>query len=218
MNYAEMAAATARQYGIDPEIFVRQMVQESGLNPGAVSPKGAVGIAQIMPDTARDPGYGVTPISDRTDPVEALRFGAQLMRAMLDEFNGDYRLALAAYNAGAGAVNKAGGIPPFEETQNYVRAILGGAGSPIGSGMSMGSPGGTTPSEDLMMGVPADEGKMSLMEMIQPMLRAQVTPEQAQALAQTEQDNLQYFDRTARPSREGIGSIVPQTSTPMAWE
>lgn len=218
MNYAEMAAATARQYGIDPEIFVRQMVQESGLNPDAVSPKGAVGIAQIMPATARKPGYGITPISDRNDPEASLQFGAQYMRAMLDKYGGDYGLALAAYNAGPGAVDQAGGIPAFEETQNYVRAILGGSGAPTSSGMSMGGPGGTMPSEELMTGLPVDDGKMSLMEMIQPMLRAQATPEQAQALAQTEQDNLQYFDRTARPSREGIGSIVPQTSTPMAWE
>ena len=218
MNYMEMAAATAQQYGIDPEIFVRQMVQESGLNPDAVSPAGAVGIAQIMPDTARQPGYGITPISDRNDPEASLQFGAQYMRAMLDKYGGDYGLALAAYNAGPGAVDQAGGIPAFEETQNYVRAILGGSGAPTSSGMSMGGPPGTMPSEELMTGVPADEETMSLMEMIQPMLRAQATPEMAQALAQTEQDNLQYFDRTARPSREGIGSIVPRTSTKLAWE
>lgn len=218
MNYAEMAAATAQQYGIDPEIFVRQMVQESGLNPDAVSPAGAVGIAQIMPATARDPGYGIAPVSNRNDPEESLRFGAQYMRAMLDKYGGDYGLALAAYNAGPGSVDKAGGIPAFEETQNYVNSILGGSGAPSGAGMSMGGPQGTLPSEDLMMGVPVDEEKMSLMEMIQPMLRAQATPEQAQALAQVEQQNMQGFDRTARPSSEGIMSIVPRASTKMAWE
>lgn len=218
MNYAEMAAATAQQYGINPEVFVRQMVQESGLNPDAVSPKGAVGIAQIMPDTARDPGYGIEPISDRSDPEEALRFGAQYMRAMLDRYNGDYGLALAAYNAGPGAVDEAGGIPAFEETQNYVRAILGGSGAPIGAGMSMGGPQGTLPSEALMMGEPVDEGKMDLMDMIQPMLRAQATPEQLQNLAQTEQQNLQAFQTRGPPAPEGIMSIVPRTSTKMAWE
>ena len=219
MNYAEMAAATAQQYGVDPEIFVRQMVQESGLNPDAVSPAGAVGIAQIMPGTARDPGYGIAPVSDRNDPEESLRFGAQYMRAMLDKYGGDYGLALAAYNAGPGAVDEAGGIPAFAETQNYVRSILGGSGAPIGAGMSMGGPQGTLPSEGLLTGMGADEETMSLMDMIQPMLRAQATPEQAQALAQTEQQNQQYFDRTARPSSaEGIMSIVPRASTPMAWE
>ena len=218
MNYAEMAAATAQQYGINPEVFVRQMVQESGLNPDAVSPKGAVGIAQIMPDTARDPGYGIEPISDRSDPEEALRFGAQYMRAMLDRYNGDYGLALAAYNAGPGAVDEAGGIPAFEETQNYVRSILGGSGAPIGAGMSMGGPQGTLPSEALMMGEPVDDGKMDLMDMIQPMLRAQATPEQLQNLAQTERQNLQAFQTRQGPSSEGIMSIVPQTSTQMAWE
>ena len=218
MNYAEMAAATAQQYGIDPEVFVRQMVQESGLNPDAVSPAGAVGIAQIMPDTARDPGYGIAPISDRNDPEESLRFGAQYMRAMLDKYGGDYGLALAAYNAGPGAVDEAGGIPAYEETQNYVRSILGGSGAPIGAGMSMGGPQGTLPSEDLMAGMPADEEKMALMDMIQPMLRSQATPEQAEALAQVERQNLQAFQNRGAPAPEGIMSIVPRTSTQMAWE
>jgi len=194
------------------------MVQESGLNPDAVSPRGAVGIAQIMPDTARDPGYGITPVSDRNDPEESLRFGAQYMRAMLDKYGGDYGLALAAYNAGPGSVDKAGGIPAFEETQNYVRTILGGSGAPSGTGMSMGSPAGTLPSEELMMGEPVDPGKMELMDMIQPMLRAQATPEQLQNLAQTEQQNLQAFQTRQAPSSEGIMSIVPRSSTQMAWE
>ena len=95
MNYGELAASIAREYGLNPEIFVRQMMQESGLNPDAVSPAGAVGIAQIMPATARDPGYGITPISDLRDPESSLRFGAQYMRAMLDKY-GDYGLARAA--------------------------------------------------------------------------------------------------------------------------
>lgn len=217
MNYMEMAAQIAREHGIDPEIFVRQMVQESNFNPDAVSPRGAVGIAQIMPDTARDPGYGIQPISDRTDPEASLRFGAQYMRAMLDEYGGDYGLALAAYNAGPGTVNKAGGIPPIAETQNYVQSILGGAGMPDASGLSMGRPTGTLPSEDLMMGLPQDPERMSLMEMVQPLTRAQATPEQLQGLAETMMMNEQSMGRGLTPNSEGIMAL-PQTDTRMAWQ
>lgn len=217
MNYMEMAAQIAQEYGIDPEIFVRQMVQESNFNPEAVSPKGAVGIAQIMPDTARDPGYGVQPISDRTDPEASLRFGAQYLRAMLDRYNGDYGLALAAYNAGPGAVDEAGGIPPFAETQNYVQSILGGAGMPDASGLSMGRPSGSLPSEDLMFGVPQDPERMSLMEMVQPLVRAQATPEQMQGLAETMMLNERSMGRGLTPPSEGILAL-PQTETRMAWQ
>jgi hypothetical protein len=90
--------------------------------------KGAVGIAQIMPKVAKKPGYGVKPIADRTDPETSLEYAAQYMRAMLDKFGNDYSLALAAYNAGPGNVQKYGGIPPFKETRDYVAKIMGGTG------------------------------------------------------------------------------------------
>lgn len=120
----------AEEFGIPPDLFRRLIQQESGFNPNAVSPVGAQGLGQIMPDTARDPGYGVRPISPEqiTDPSENLRFAAEYFSAMLREFDGNERLALAAYNAGPGAVQEYGDVPPFEETQNYVRAILGGEG------------------------------------------------------------------------------------------
>lgn len=105
--------------------------QESGGNPDALSPKGAAGIAQIMPDTARDPGYGVQPlqgwdgVDPRTAPVEEqLRFSRDYLQAMKDQKGSD-ELALAAYNAGPGAVQEYGGIPPFQETQQYVENIMG---------------------------------------------------------------------------------------------
>jgi hypothetical protein len=79
-----------------------------------------------MAATAQDPGFGVTPLRDRLDPVENLRFSAEYMAAMLRKYDGDYRLALAAYNAGPGRVDRAGGIPGIEETQSYVAQILGG--------------------------------------------------------------------------------------------
>src|SRR5499427_3243564 len=117
-NYARQVA---NKYGIDPDIFVRQIQQESGFNPGARSPAGATGIAQFMPDTAR--GMGIDP----TDPYAALDAAARLDASNLSKYGGDYSKALAAYNAGGGNVDKYGGVPPFQETQNYVSTILGGA-------------------------------------------------------------------------------------------
>lgn len=117
VDYARQAATKA---GIDPNIFVRQIQQESGFNAGARNPSGATGIAQFMPGTAQ--GMGIDP----NDPYQALDGAARLMKSHLDQYGGDYAKALAAYNAGPGNVAKYGGVPPFEETQRYVNTILGG--------------------------------------------------------------------------------------------
>lgn len=116
----QYARKMAQKYGIDPELFVRQIQMESGFNPRAKSGAGAVGIAQFMPSTAKGMGFtaGVNPLRD-------LEMAAKLMAGHLRNNNGRYDLALAAYNAGQGNVNKHGGVPPFRETQNYVRNILG---------------------------------------------------------------------------------------------
>ena len=116
----QYARQMARKYGIDPELFVKQIQMESGFNPRAKSSAGAVGIAQFMPSTAKGMGFtaGVNPLRD-------LEMAAKLMAGHLKNNNGRYDLALAAYNAGQGNVNKHGGVPPFRETQNYVRNILG---------------------------------------------------------------------------------------------
>lgn len=116
----QYARQMARKYGIDPELFVRQIQMESGFNPRAKSDAGAVGIAQFMPSTAKGMGFtaGINPLRD-------LEMAAKLMAGHLRNNNGRYDLALAAYNAGQGNVNKHGGVPPFKETQNYVRNILG---------------------------------------------------------------------------------------------
>ena len=217
MNYGELAASYARRYGLDPEIFVRQMMQESGLNPDAVSPKGAVGIAQIMPGTARDPGYGVTPVTDPTDPEEALRFGAEYMRAMLDKY-GDYGLALAAYNAGPGAVDEAGGIPPFQETQNYVASILGGTMQPdVPGGLSMGV-SGTMPSEELMLGTTQDEDRNALLDSILGRFNPENQEEQASALARFSGINAQGPSSAAQAEKTGIFALPEARSTPTAVE
>lgn len=218
MNYGELAASYAQRYGLDPEIFVRQMVQESGLNPDAVSPKGAVGIAQIMPQTARDPGFGIAPIDDPRDPEEALRFGAEYMRAMLDRYDGDYGLALAAYNAGPGAVDKAGGIPPFEETQNYVRTILGGKGMPtFKGGLSMGAQG-STPSEELMLGLPEDSEKDAILEALMGRFRPEDQGQMAEDLARFAAINAQGPGGRLAPQEEGIFALPEARPTMTAME
>ncbi len=97
--------------------------QESGGNPNAVSNKGARGLGQVMPKTSRDPGFGVRPLQSNS-PSENVRFTADYLSAMMDRYNGDVPKALAAYNAGPGAVDKHNGVPPYKETQNYVSKIL----------------------------------------------------------------------------------------------
>lgn len=108
----------ARIYSLDANIMLAQLWQESRFNPAAVSPKGAKGIAQFMPATARR--FGIT---DPFDIEQSIRGQAKYMRFLLDKF-GDYALALAGYNAGEGNVKKYKGIPPFKETRNYVNSIL----------------------------------------------------------------------------------------------
>ena len=117
-DYLEYAKAAARTHRVPEDLFLRLVQQESRWNSAAVSHKGAIGLAQLMPATARDLNV------DPTDPRQNLDGGARYLRMMYDRF-GDWRLALAAYNAGPGAVEEHGGVPPFAETQNYVRVILG---------------------------------------------------------------------------------------------
>jgi hypothetical protein len=118
MDYRAEAARIAEQEGIDPDLFLRLVQQESSFRPSAVSPAGAIGLAQLMPGTARDLGV------DPSDPIQNLTGGARYLRQQMDTFQ-DPQLALAAYNAGPGNVRKYGGIPPFQETQNYVSRVLG---------------------------------------------------------------------------------------------
>lgn len=117
--YLGMAKAAAQRHGIPTDLFLRLVHQESRWNAKAVSHAGAIGLAQLMPGTAA--GLGVDP----TDPAQNLDGGARYLAIQYKKF-GTWRLALAAYNAGPGAVQKYGGIPPYKETRNYVRIIAGG--------------------------------------------------------------------------------------------
>jgi soluble lytic murein transglycosylase-like protein len=117
-QYLSVAKAAATKHGIPHDLFLRLVQQESGWNPNARSHAGAMGLAQLMPGTAAK--LGVNP----RDPQQNLEGGARYLRMMYNRF-GSWRLALAAYNAGPEAVAKYGGVPPYRETKNYVRIILG---------------------------------------------------------------------------------------------
>jgi soluble lytic murein transglycosylase-like protein len=108
----------AREHGVDPTLVKAVALVESGFNPKAVSSKGAKGLMQLMPSTAKR--YG---ISDLHDPYQSLRAGAAHLRDLLDQYDGNVTLALAAYNAGSGAVKRYGGVPAYQETQQYVKKV-----------------------------------------------------------------------------------------------
>ncbi|MCG3266246.1 lytic transglycosylase domain-containing protein [Yoonia sp. I 8.24] len=116
--YLPIARAAAQNNNIPVDLFLRLVQQESGWNAQAVSSKGALGLAQLMPQTAAVLGV------DPTDPTQNLQGGARYLRQQYNTF-GNWRLALAAYNAGPGAVERYGDVPPYAETQNYVQVILG---------------------------------------------------------------------------------------------
>jgi soluble lytic murein transglycosylase-like protein len=105
----------AAQHSLPPQLIHSVIQVESNYNPNAVSPKGAQGLMQLIPATARRFG-----VSDAFDPVANIEGGAKYLKYLLDLYNNDYRLALAAYNAGEAAVAKYGDVPPFAETRNYV--------------------------------------------------------------------------------------------------
>jgi soluble lytic murein transglycosylase-like protein len=118
-GFGAIVDQAAKKYGVDPALIAAVMQTESSFNPDAVSKAGARGLMQLMPGTAR--GLGVT---DAHDPLQAVMGGAKLLGQLLDKYNGNTELALAAYNAGSGAVDKFGGIPPYAETRKYVPLVM----------------------------------------------------------------------------------------------
>jgi hypothetical protein len=123
----------ARAAGVDPVLVKSVMLVESNFNPRAVSRKGARGLMQLMPDTARRFG-----VSDRHDAGQSIRAGVRYLAALLEQFKGDVSLALAGYNAGEGAVARHSGVPPYRETHEYIRRVLVARHGEIGSSASAG--------------------------------------------------------------------------------
>ena len=115
----DMARDYAARNRVSPALVTAVIETESSYNPRAVSPRGAMGLMQLMPDVAR--GLGV---ENPFEPEENIRGGVALLRRLLDKYHGDHRLALAAYNAGEGAVDRSGGMPDFPETREYVERVI----------------------------------------------------------------------------------------------
>lgn len=115
-----LVGANAGAWGVDPALVKAIIANESGFNANATSKTGAQGLMQLEPSTAADLG-----VANAYDPAQNIWGGTRYIKGLLDRFHGDMRLAIAAYNAGPGAVEKYGGVPPYAETQAYVENVLG---------------------------------------------------------------------------------------------
>lgn len=136
-----MIRHAALKYNIDPVLLTSLISQESSFNQSAISPAGAIGYGQLMPDTAAELGV------DPYDPAQNLDGSARYLRQMLDSNGGNVKLALAAYNAGQGAVNQYGGIPPYAETQEYVYSVMNGYRDNLATDGEIPTPPTTNPAK-----------------------------------------------------------------------
>ena len=118
-HYSTLIDGAAQEHGVDPSLVRAVIHTESAFNPRAVSPKGARGLMQLMPQTARLLG-----VMNSFDPLQNISGGTRHLALLIKRYDGNLRFALAAYNAGEGAVEQYGGIPPYRETQEYVRRVL----------------------------------------------------------------------------------------------
>jgi soluble lytic murein transglycosylase-like protein len=141
--------AAARQHSVDPKLVKSVMLIESGFNPAAISKKGARGLMQLMPDTAAENG-----VRDVHDPAQNIAGGVRYLSHLLTTYGGDLAKSLAAYNAGEAAVDRYNGVPPYDETQLYVRKTLAAyyGKSVLGGGFGK-------PSAETYRGIPSAQGK-----------------------------------------------------------
>jgi soluble lytic murein transglycosylase-like protein len=151
--FAAEIDAAAKKYNVDPALLRGLIRQESNFNPNATSPAGARGLTQLMPGTAA--ALGVDP----SVPAQAIEGGAKYLRQQLDKFGGDPAKAIAAYNAGPGAVQRYGGVPPYAETQNYVRKVMAYAAeyrqaAPAATAASVSTPAPTVSSPTSVLPYP----------------------------------------------------------------
>jgi soluble lytic murein transglycosylase-like protein len=147
--YDDLIAAAARESSVDPKLVKSVMLIESGFNPAAISRKGARGLMQLMPDVAAEHG-----VSDVHDPQQNIAAGTRQLSRLMSYYGGDLVKSLAAYNAGEAAVDRYDGVPPYAETQLYVRKALAAyyGKSTLGGGFGKSS-------AQTYRGIPASEGR-----------------------------------------------------------
>ena len=150
-GFDELIESSAREFSVDPKLVKSVMLVESGFNPAAISRKGARGLMQLMPETAAEHGVAMSNIHD---PRQNIAAGTRHLSRLLTYYGGDLVKSLAAYNAGEGAVDRYGGVPPYDETQLYVRKTLAAyeGKSTLGGGFGK-------PSSETFRGTPSSEGK-----------------------------------------------------------